>query len=122
MSIFCMLLTHFTITAIFKFLFYLSHSWLTFYALLLDVILPTELVILYFQSISDIYQTIISNGKHKTQKKIQKKHSYMSSLADSLICEERRNVPHRVSNMDICVQVCGISLAVINICKLVQLL
>lgn len=46
----------------------------------------------------------------------------MPSLADSLICGERRNVPHKVSNMDMYVQVCGISLAAINICKLVQLL
>lgn len=83
MSIFCMLLIYSTITAIFKFQFYVSHSWLTFYALLLDVILPTELVLLYLQSIDDTYQTIMGNGKHKTCKKIQKKQKYMSSLADS---------------------------------------
>lgn len=62
MSIFCMLLIHSTITAIFKFQFYISHSWLTFCVWLLDATLPTELVIRYFQSINEIYQVIMDNG------------------------------------------------------------
>lgn len=122
MSIFCMLLIHFTITAIFKFLFYLSHSWLTFCAPLLDAILPTELLILYFQSISDIYQTIVGNGKYKTYKKIQKKQRCMPSLADSFNLWRKKTVPQKASNVDMYVQVSGVSLAAVNIRKLVELL
>lgn len=65
-----------------KFQFDISHSWLTFYNLLLDAIFPTEEVILYFQSINDIYQTIMDNEKYKTYK-IQKKQSYMSVISES---------------------------------------
>ena len=53
--------------------FCILYSWLTFYALLLDVVFPLKLAILYFQSISDIYQTIIDNGKYDLQEDLKTK-------------------------------------------------
>lgn len=91
MPIFFVLFMPSTITAIFKFQFYISLSWLTFYALFLDAILPTKLVILYFQSINDVYQTVKDNWEYKTCRKIQKKQSSMPSLAYNTFMEKEDN-------------------------------